>query len=262
MTVRRAACGLIFIGMLSACTTPGTPPQPAAATAPAPDQAGASPPTSPAQIDEIYRAAAAQGRQVLRIDAQRSLIAIVVRRGGTLARLGHDHVVASRTVAGYVAPQLGRADFHFRLDQMSVDEAGLRNEAGFDTQPSDDAIAGTRHNMLARVLDADTFPLALISVHGQGEGQGQDHIPAGGGERQFSVAITLHGVTRTLPIAVRLDPGVGPDGARTLSAAGTVNLKQTDFGLVPFAVLGGAIAVQDQMELRFKIVAVAAAAAR
>jgi hypothetical protein len=34
---------------------------------------------------------------------------------------------------------------------------------------------------------------------------------------------------------------------------GTVNLKQTDFGLTPFSVMAGALAVQDEMELRFDL---------
>ena len=51
-----------------------------------------------------------------------SRIVIEVRRGGTLAQLGHDHVVVSHDVAGYVAPAEGRADLYVRLDRLVVDE--------------------------------------------------------------------------------------------------------------------------------------------
>ncbi|MEG1116480.1 MAG: YceI family protein, partial [Janthinobacterium sp.] len=161
-------------------------------------------------------------------------------RGGALARLGHDHVIASRTLQGVVTPAPGRAQFQFRLDQMSVDEEGLRQAAGLTTTPSADAIAGTRHNMLVRVLDAERYPWVNIDARRTGK---QD---------VFEADITLHGVTRTVQLPVRIEQTA--DGRR-LQASGSLLLKQSDFGIVPFAVLGGAMAVQDQMELAFRITA-------
>src|SRR5712691_3606704 len=113
-----------------------------------------------------YLEALAQGKPVFRVDSRESFVAIEVRRGGSLARLGHDHVVASHEVGGYVAPDEGRADLYFQLDRLEVDEAALRAEAGFDTQPTQSDIEGTRANMLVRVLEADRFPFALIRVSG------------------------------------------------------------------------------------------------
>ncbi|MBA5637972.1 YceI family protein [Duganella sp. LX20W] len=177
----------------------------------------------------------AAGQTVLRIDAQHSLITVLVRRGGPLARFGHDHVVAIRQFDGYVAPGHNGADFQFRLDQMTVDEADLRTQAGLAPQPTADAIAGTRHNMLARVLDAEHFP--LVHVHA-----------AHGDNDQLQVNITLHGVTRALPVQAQRETDA--DGLRV---RGKLKLKQTDFGLVPFSVMGGAMAVQDELELRFDL---------
>lgn len=212
--------------LLGACTPLPVAPPPSAAV----------PPKLPASTDAWYLDAAKAGQTVLRIVPEASLLTIVVHRGGTLARLGHDHVVASRTIEGFVAPQQQRADFHFRLDQMSVDETVLRTAAGFDTQPSTDAIAGTRSNMLTRVLDAEHYPDVAVSVTRSGD--------------VISAAITLHGVTRTMQIPVRIEENGGG-----LTVQGATSLRQTDFALVPFAVLGGAIAVQDQLDLRFKLVA-------
>ena len=42
-----------------------------------------------------YQQARAAGMKVLRINSARSLLTIAVRRSGPLAKLGHDHVVAS-----------------------------------------------------------------------------------------------------------------------------------------------------------------------
>ena len=205
--------------------------------------AAAPPPaTAPAAADatEWYRQAGAAGATVLAIDPAQSLIAVTVRRGGLLARLGHDHVVASRSVTGFAAPVAGRADFSFRLDQMTVDEPALRREAGLDTQPSAAAIAGTRNNMLTRVLEAERFPLVALHAR-QAPGQ------------PVQLTITLHGVTRTVVAPARID--ATPDA---VTASGTLVLRQSDFGITPMSVMGGAMTVQDSLELRYRIVARAA----
>lgn len=201
---------------------------------PAPAPAPAAPAAMPAPAWQR------QGVHLLHIAPEESLLTITVRRGGALARLGHDHVIASRTLQGVVAPALGRTQFQFRLDQMSVDEESLRQAAGLTTTPSADAIAGTRHNMLVRVLEAERYPWVSIDARRAGK---QD---------VFEADITLHGVTRTVQVPVRIEQAA--DGRRLL-ASGSLLLKQSDFGIVPFAVLGGAMAVQDQMELAFRITA-------
>lgn len=206
--------------LLAACTPP-------AAVSPPSTMPGSVRVDTPANTEKL-----------LQIDTQATLVTITVRRGGALARLGHDHVVASRTVTGWVAPELGQADVQFRLDAMTVDESGLRAQAGLETTPSSDAIAGTRHNMLVRVLDADRYPLVRVQATLQP------------GARAVDAAITLHGVTRTVTVPIRLEQAV--DG-KSLRASGAFVLKQSDFGIVPFAILGGAMAVQDPMELAFAI---------
>ncbi|MFS2003087.1 YceI family protein [Duganella sp. CT11-25] len=212
--------GAVALCAMAACTQLPTP-----ATQPAP--VAAAPAVVPPAI----------GPQ-LHIDTARSLIAVTVRRGGVLARLGHDHVVASHTISGTVSPTQNRADFQFRLDEMKVDEADLRLIAGLEKQPSADAIDGTRHNMLTKVLDAERYP--VVSIHAERGAQGQP----------LQVSITLHGVTRTMAIPVELREENG-----VVTVKGSVNLKQTDFGLTPFSVMGGAMAVEDQMELRFDLTA-------
>jgi len=220
---RRVAAAAVLI--LAGCT-PLPPPAPVATPLAAPAAAVAAAPA----------ATPVPAAAPLQIDSAASLIAVTVRRGGVLARLGHDHVVAARTITGTVTPAEQRAQFQFRLDQLTVDEPALRAIAGLDKQPSQDAIDGTRTNMLTRVLDADRYPLVQVRVTGAGP--------------LLRAAITLHGVTRDYDIPVAIDKRDG-----SLTVTGTVNLKQTDFGLVPFSVMGGAMAVQDQLELRFTLVA-------
>jgi hypothetical protein len=209
--------------LLAAC---GQAPLPPAARAP-----------GPAASSGAHRAPAALDVAVYAVDPAASLIAVTVRRAGLMARLGHEHVVASHGLTGFVAPDAGRAELSFRLDDMRVDEPPLLREAGIGTQPSPDAIEGTRRNMLGPVLEAQRYP--VVSLHAQRQ-------PDGG----LRVAVSLHGVTRwmDLPAAVEID-------ANKISASGTARLKQSEFGIVPFSVGGGLLAVQDALELRYRIIA-------
>ena len=227
---QRALAGAALLIALAACSPLRAPSGTTGATSAPSTTAPAAPgPATPPAPDAA---------RVLQIDSASSLIAVTVRRGGVLARLGHDHVVASRTVTGTVAPAQNRADFRFRLDQLTVDEPDLRRVAGLEKQPSVDAIDGTRTNMLTKVLDAERYP--VVSVHAERGAAGEP----------LRVAITLHGVTRDYAIPVDLQEH---DGVMTIS--GKVDLNQSDFGLVPFSVMGGAMAVQDKMELRFTLAA-------
>ena len=186
----------------------------------------------------FYRQAAARGQAVYEIDPASSLVVIEVRRGGTLAQLGHDHVVASHDVHGFVASAEGRADLYLRLDRLVVDERELRAEAQFDTQPSDEAIAGTRANMLDK-LGASVHPWALVAV--------RDAAVDAAGSR-MNATLTLNGITRAM--------GISPQivlAAAEMSVDGRVALEQTSFGIAPFSILGGALQVQDQVAIRFRI---------
>jgi len=189
-----------------------------------------------------YRQLQAQGTPVFHVDAVRSLVAIEVRRGGSLARLGHDHVVASHNVAGSIAPGEGRADFYVRLDDLTVDEPDLRASAGFDTKPDADDIAGTRRNMLQKVLQTEQHPYALIHVSDPGKGGSAVTVP---------VVVTLHGVTRSVDAIARWDRG-----AEDFSVSGTLAIDQSEFGMTPLSILGGAITVQDRVNISFRIHAV------
>jgi hypothetical protein len=200
-------------------------------------------PLPPAVPEADYAAARARGEAVYRIDADQSLVTVRVHRGGRLARLGHDHVVASRAVEGLVllarTPAGARADLQMALDSLSVDEPGLRAAAGLGTTPSAADIDGTRRNMLDKTLDAARFPYVTLALtHAGGE------LP----QLTLNAAITLHGITRTQPVPVEIESG--DDGLR---ARGRFALLQTDYGITPFSVLGGALEVQDRLDIDFDL---------
>jgi len=188
--------------------------------------------------EDFYQRLAQRGVALFTIDPATSLIVIEVHRGGSLARLGHDHAIASHNVRGYVAPSEARADFFIRLDELVVDEPDLRAQAGFDSQPTAEAIAGTRQNMLLQ-LHADDHPWAVIAI------DGADSV---GSERALHASIVLNGVSRALRIPVHIEEGAGQ-----LRVEGRVALEQRQFDIEPLAILGGALVVEDRVEVRFAI---------
>jgi len=186
--------------------------------------------------DAYYREAAAHGEPIFQVDPARSRLVIEVRRGGAFAAAGHDHVIASHDVMGFVAPTRSRADLYVKLDRLTVDEPALRAEAGFDEPVSEAAVEGTRANMLARVIRADRYPFAMVSV---------TRLDADG---HLDASITLNGVTRAARIPVEVQAS-GDD----FRASGALALEQTDFGITPLSLFGGAIQVQNRFDIRFSI---------
>jgi polyisoprenoid-binding protein YceI len=223
---------VLLATLLAACASPiGAP---ASAPKPGFSQAPKEFPTS------FYEQAAARGQPVYRVEPVNSLVAVTVRRAGSMARLGHDHVIASRAVQGYIAPEAGRADLFVPLAELTVDEPALRAEAGLDTQPTESDIAGTRSNMLDKVLDVQQFPFALIRVNKSGQS------PAAS-----QVAVTLHGTTRTFSVPTQVEAT-----GDKMRVTGSLEFNQSDFGILPFSILGGAIQVKDELSLRFAISAI------
>lgn len=209
--------------------------------------------TAPPSLDErFYRDAAARGEPVYRIDTARSLGTVRTYRAGALARIGHDHVIASRDLRGFVYlpadPRAARADLYLPLDTLTVDEPALRAVLGLTTTPTATDIEGTRTNMLTRTLDAARYPYLSVRLAG---------ITGALPVLAADADIRLHGQTHRQSIGLDVDTGGGE-----LRVSGQFTLKQTDFGITPFSVLGGALQVADGLETRFEIIAVPLPAAR
>jgi hypothetical protein len=205
----------------------------AAGCAQAPPQA--TRPGAPGLDAAYYRDAAERGAKVYRVEPGDSLVVVRVYRGGRLAQLGHDHVVSSREPRGFIDADQGRGDLYLALESLVVDEPAQRAAAGFDSTPSESDIAGTRSNMLEKVLEAERFPFAVLRLRAVAQ-----HVLEG--------ELSLHGVTRPVRIPAKIDPG-----AERIEARGSFAINQTDFGIEPFSVFGGALAVQDRLDLSFTI---------
>ena len=195
----------------------------------------AKPAGAPELQEAYYRDAAARSAKVYRIEPGVSLVVARVYRGGRLAKLGHDHVVSSREPRGFVDADNGRCDLYVAVESLAVDDPAQRAAAGFDSTPSASDIAGTRSNMLEKVLEADRFPFVVLRVRGIEQGA-------------LQAELSVHGVTRPLRIPAKIDAG-----AERIEVSGSFAINQSDFGIEPFSVFGGALAVQDRVDLSFAI---------
>jgi len=184
---------------------------------------------------------------------QESLLLVRVYRGGTLASAGHNHVIASHDLSGsvYVPGDVLRSSFevHLPVSTLTVDEAALRAaEASADFPPdvSEGAKEGTRHNMLgAALLDAQQHPEIVLEA--------LDLTAADGGVVLARILCEVRGAQHMISVPVRYQRGAG-----TLTLSGETRLRQSDLGLTPFSAMLGALQVQDEMRISFRILARAA----
>ena len=238
---------LATVVLLAACLT----------GCPTPPRAPASPSGQAAPV--LPRLPGHEGRPYDIVSAD-SLLTIQAFRGGALAKAGHNHVIASHTLTGtlYVPVDPGRATFevHMPVTDLTIDEAVLRakeNSADFPPDIPDSAKEGTRKNMLsAALVDGEQFPEIVLRSERLEPASGGDgsqwiaHVQVTVRDHTSSVAVPVHYETRDDQLVV----------------SGEFPLKQSDLGLTPFSALLGALAVQDELRVRFRFVAHAAATHR
>lgn len=216
-------------------------------------------PHAPPGVPPTAPSAAAHLGTPYEIAAGESLLTIRVYKGGALAAAGHNHLIASHALGGtiYVPADVLRTSFEVRIpvDSLTVDEAALRaaeHSSDFPPQVPDSAREGTRHNMLGEaLLDGADYPqillraLALTPL--------QPPLPAGASAH---VQALVRGAAHEFSVPVRYERAPG-----SVTVTGETTLRQTDLGLKPFSAMLGALQVQDEMRVKFTIVARAPAAA-
>ena len=181
------------------------------------------------------------------VDPAASEIRLLVYRAGPLARFGHNHAIMG-PVRGEIRAGSSAAESSFRLEvpveSLAVDPPAARAEEGkeFAAEVSAEARQGTRANMLGgEVLDAAHHPLIRI-----------ESVALTGPRWNPTVfaRATLRGATRDL----QFPAAVAQDGERLTVIAG-FRVRQSDFGITPFAALGGGLQVRDAIDVRIRLTA-------
>jgi hypothetical protein len=234
-------CWVVTAALMAGCAVP-----PSSVQAPTREVAGLPVPDIPSD---------APGQRLL-LDAAQSSLRIHVFRGGRAANLGHNHVLSAPRLTGLLllpvteagAPDwsLSRLELTFRLDELALDLPALRAALGpgWASQLSPEAVAATRANMLGEGnLQAERFPLVRMRSL---------RVAGVAPKLAVEVEVELHGQRRSQWLAVTLG-NVG-DGS-SIKASGALVLRQSDFGIASFSVLGGLLAVQDELLIEFELLA-------
>lgn len=167
-----------------------------------------------------------------------------------MARLGHNHVVNSRTLRGSIwqGGSLDNSGFDITVpvNELVVDDNTARTAEGedFPLNVSEDAKQSTKANMLRdTLLDGARYPeirISSVRVHG-------DAIAP-----VVIAALRIRDQTRQVTVPVTLsttDTG--------LQVSGAFEIKQSDFGITPLSIAMGALRVVDTLKIKFLLVAVA-----
>ncbi|MDZ7892059.1 MAG: YceI family protein [Rhodoferax sp.] len=188
-----------------------------------------------------------------RVDPRESSLRILVYRGGTMARLGHNHVISSDDLQGQIWRGANAENSGFEIavpvNTLIVDDNAARSEEGddFPLNVTEDAKAGTKANMLRpTLLDGERYPEISISAASI---TGSTSNPA------VVANMRIKDQTRAIQLPVTLSEAEG-----ALAIQGSFEIRQTDFGITPLSIAMGALTVQDTVKIKFRLVAKAAPA--
>lgn len=202
-------------------------------------------------LTQTYAGLRAAGGRVFTLNPKTSQLRMYAFRAGKAAKFGHNHVLSAPEFQGFFSlspegPAASRFDLVFRLDQLAFDDPQHRAALGpaFASSISAEDTASTRNNMLGdNNFQAARFPFLRIQS-----------LQIVGDAPKFAakVAVELHGQTREMwvPLTVTGLP-------ESLAVQGALVLRQSDFGIKPFSVFGGILAVHDEIVVEFTLAGVA-----
>lgn len=166
--------------------------------------------------------------QAAEVDAGRSSITVKVEKSGLFSAFAHNHTIQAPIASGKLDAGKRTVTLTFNTKEMKVLDPGVKDSERAEieqTMKSD------------KVLDVQRLPeIRFVST---------SILPQDGGRFQVRGDLTLHGTTRAVEFPVSLSKD---------HYTGSVKLKQTDFGISPVSIAGGAVKVKDVIEIVFEIV--------
>ena len=162
-----------------------------------------------------------------KIDVAHSTLTVRVYKTGLFSAFAHDHEIKAPITSGQFTEEHGPVEFTVDARQMKV----------LDPEVSAKDRAEIQETMLGpKVLDSQKSPEITF----------RSSSVENSGTEQWAVVgdLTIRGQTKSVRVGVQRKNG------RYL---GTGKLKQTDFGITPISIAGGAIKVKDEIKVEFDI---------
>ncbi|HEY4084423.1 MAG TPA: YceI family protein [Bryobacteraceae bacterium] len=167
-------------------------------------------------------AAAVAIAQPRAIDTGKSVMKVRVSKAGLLSGLGHEHEISAPIASGTVDTKSGQVVLRVHARSLRVLDPGISDK---DREEIQSNMTGVK------VLDAERFSEIVFRAAGASPGLMKGDL-------------TLHGQTHPVTVNVREDAS---------HFTGTARLKQSDFGITPVKVAGGAVRVKDEIQIEFDI---------
>jgi polyisoprenoid-binding protein YceI len=160
-------------------------------------------------------------------------------KAGLFGFAGHSHVIRAHGVTGQV--MLHHGDVARSHVELTVPTDSLE----VTTPPDTAEIRKVTASMRDDVMQVEQYPRIEFASKEVTQMPGGYHL---------LVALTMHGVTKDVPMDVAVETT-----GDTLRAKGTFAVKQTDYGIKPFrGGPGGTVKVADKVTFDFEAVAVKA----
>lgn len=186
-------------------------------------------------------AVGAQG-EAYSIDPQQSKLEIHVSKEGAFKVFGHDHLIAAKHVSGQA-----------QFDTQKVDQSSVRLTISTKSITVIDPGESEkdRHEVQAtmegeKVLDVAKFPEITFTSNGVSAAKKTPD----GWELTLAGKLNLHGVEKPVSFPLRIHADVSE-----LRGQGELSILQTDYGITPVKVGGGAVKVKDKLKITFNLVA-------
>jgi hypothetical protein len=181
--------------------------------------------------------------QAVRLEADLAESRVYIKVA-TSTRLGHDHGVVGRLESGQVT--LGQnGELVFAMKTFITDTPEARKYVGLTApvKPADQQ-KSTANMLGPDVLDVQKYPRATFKIMSCQPMDGQAAGAAGG--YQVNGTFTLHGVSRPLSFAAKVEPTSDVSACRV---SGVFAINQSGFGIRPYTALGGLVGIQDRLEI-------------
>jgi len=161
------------------------------------------------------------------IDLSQSTVTVHVYKSGLFAALAHNHTIKAPIASGSVDRERRIVSITFHANDLRVADA---EGSESDHRQIEDTMKGPE------VLDAAQFPVISFQSKQVETAKGESYEVAGD--------LKLHGRNKEITLPVAFSGGI---------YRGSVRLKQSDFGITPVTIAGGAVRVKDEIEIDFEI---------
>jgi polyisoprenoid-binding protein YceI len=193
----------------------------------------------------LWIPAAAAAPRTFAIDGNASSATAHVGKTGIGSFAGHEHTVVAQTIQGEVVLDLEE------LSRSSVDLVVSARSLRVSEQGEPD---GDGPKVTQAMRGPDVLDVARYStIHFRSTGVTGKQVAPDSYDLTVAGELSLHGIVKSLTVPIHLEVRGG-----TLTAAGKLVVKQTDFGIEPTTAAGGLVRVEDEVALTIRIEARAA----